>query len=67
MGECDCESGSTKRICACVVAMSPLLLLVHLNRQRFGSGGGGGGGGELHPGYKCDQTQLGGATPHRAH
>lgn len=31
VGECDCESGSAKRICACVVAVSPLLLLVHLN------------------------------------
>lgn len=34
VGECDCESGSTKRICTCVVAVIPLLLLVHLNRQR---------------------------------
>ena len=33
VGECDCESGSAKRICACVVAVSPLLLLVHLNRH----------------------------------
>ncbi len=40
VGECDCESGSAKRICTCVVAVSPLLLLVHLNRQRGGRWGG---------------------------
>lgn len=34
VGECDCESGSAKRICACDVAVSSLLLLLHLNRQR---------------------------------
>lgn len=41
VGECDCESGSTKRICACVLAVSPLLLLVHLNSQRWRWGVGG--------------------------
>lgn len=39
VGECDCESGSAKRICVCFVAVSPLLLLlVHLNRRRGGGG-----------------------------
>lgn len=33
VGECDCESGSTKRICACVVAVIPPALLVHVNRH----------------------------------
>lgn len=27
VGECDCESGSTKRICACVGAAIPMLLV----------------------------------------
>lgn len=34
VGECDCKSGSAKRICTWAAAVSSLLLLVHLNRQR---------------------------------
>lgn len=51
VGECDCESGSAKRIFACVVAVSPL---PHVNRRRRGSQA---------VEWERVPSQLGGATP----
>lgn len=51
VGECDCESGSAKRIFACVVAASPL---PHVNRRRRGSQA---------VEWERVPSQLGGATP----